>query len=355
MERIGSWLRLSGRVLAAGVLGWAAVRYVLPVLAPFLVGFALASVMEGAVRALVRRGLPRRLASALSTLTLLGLLCALPILLAGQALGALSALIRTAPALVRAVELRLDALEHLLGRYAAALPESVSVYFRTALASAEASLNTLPAMLSGKLLGFAAQTAQNSPGALLFLVTLFLGTYFLSASYSAVTAFLRAQLPQRLRRRAGEIAFDLRANLGGWLRAQLILAGLTFGELLLLFSLLSLRGALPLAALIALIDALPVFGTGAVLVPWALVLFLLGQNGRALALLVGWAATAVGRNLLQAKLLGDQIGLPPLVSLLALYVGWRVWGVWGMIVFPLLFASLCQLSDRGVIRLWNSA
>ena len=354
MGRVGSLLRMGGRILLSAALIWIGVRFVLPLLAPFRAAFVLASAMERAVRALLRRSLPRGLAAALLTLALLALLCALPVLLLGQVLPALSALIRAAPRLVQAVEQRLDALELLLGRYAAALPESVSVYFRTAIASAETSINTLPTMLSARVLNLAAQAAQGSPGALLFVVTLFLGTYFFSASYPAVIAFVRAQLPQSLRRRAGEILFDLRANLGGWLRAQLILAGLTFAELLLLFSLLRIRAALPLAALTALIDALPVFGTGIVLVPWALVLLLLGQSGRAIALLVGWAVSAAGRNLLQAKLLGDQIGLHPLVSLLALYVGWRVWGVWGMIVFPLGFASLQQLTERGVIRLWNS-
>ena len=129
---------------------------------------------------------------------------------------------------------------------------------------------------------------------------------------------------------------------------------MSFVELLVLFSLLGVRGALPLALLTALVDALPVFGTGTVLVPWALVSLLLGRTGRAAALLLGWVLNAAGRNLLQAKLLGDQIGVHPLVSLLALYLGWRFWGVGGMIVFPLLLATLCRLNERGVVRLWNT-
>lgn len=59
------------------------------------------------------------------------------------------------------------------------------------------------------------------------------------------------------------------------------------------------------------------------------------------------------RSCAQAKLLGDQIGLDPLSSLLAVYIGWQVWGVWGMIVFPILFVSIQQLNSKGVIRLWQ--
>jgi len=203
-------------------------------------------------------------------------------------------------------------------------------------------------------LTLAARTAQNGPGILLFAVTFCLGAYFFSASYPAVTAFLRAQLPARFRRRAETLLADVRSSFGGWLRAQLILAAMIFAELLALFALLRVRAALPLAALTALIDALPVFGMGVVLVPWAAAELLFGRTGRAAALLIGWAVGALGRNLLQAKLLGDQIGIHPLLSLLSLYVGWRVWGVGGMIVFPLLAATLQQLGERGVIRLWRT-
>ena len=60
------------------------------------------------------------------------------------------------------------------------------------------------------------------------------------------------------------------------------------------------------------------------------------------------------RTSVQAKLLGDQIGLDPLASLIAIYVGWRVWSVWGMLLFPVLLVTLQQLNDKGVLRLWKS-
>ena len=345
-------LRRKGIALAlAAAALWLGVRFLLPPLAPFLIAFALAAAMEGAVRLLVRRGLPRRAASALLTLLVLGLLAALVALLAGRAAELLSALGRLAPRLVRAAGERMSALEDYAARFAASLPEGFPDSLHGALRSAESSLGALPAQLSARLLSLAGETAQNAPGILLFLVSLFLGTYFLSASYPAVLDTLRSRLPEAARRRAAEIAGDLRGKLGGWLRAQLILAGMCFVELLGLFLLLGVRSAAALAAVTALIDALPVFGTGIVLVPWALAELLLGELGRGLALLAGWGLGAVGRNLMQAKLLGDQIGLSPFLSLLSIYLGWRVWGVWGMIVFPLLFAMLVQLAERGILDL----
>lgn len=346
-----AWEDLGRRLIAAAALAavlWFGARLLLGLLAPFLAAFALAAAMEGAVRPLVRRGLPRRAASALTTLLALGLIAALLRLIAGRLWELIAALGRVAPRLVSALGERLAALEAHAARFAASMPQGFPDTLRAALSSAGSALGELPAQLSARLLALAADTAQHAPGILLFLISLFLGAYLFSASYPGVIGFVRSRLPEKARRRAAELAEDLRGSLGGWLRAQLILAGLCFVELLGLFLLLGLRAAAPLAAVTAFIDALPVFGMGIVLVPWALGELLLGETGRALALLLGWALGALGRNLLQARLLSGQIGIHPLVSLVSIYAGWRVWGVWGMIVFPLLFAMLQRLAERGL-------
>ena len=184
-------------------------------------------------------------------------------------------------------------------------------------------------------------------------MTAAIGSYFLSASFPKVRAFLLAQLPDGLRQRLEELGTDLKNGFGGVLRAQLILMVMTFFELLTALLLLRVRGAAGIAALTALIDALPVFGTGIVLLPWALVCLLLGDARRGVGLLLAWGVTCLVRSCAQAKLLGDQIGLDPLASLLSVYVGWRVCGVWGMLLFPILLMSLIQLNARGVVHLWK--
>lgn len=346
-----AWEVLVRRLIAAAALAavlWFGARLLLGLLAPFLAAFALAAAMESAVRLLVRRGLPRRAASALTTLLALGVIGALLRLLAGWIWELISELGRVAPRLVSALGEKLASLEAYAARFAASMPQGFPDTLRAALSSAGSALGELPAQLSARLLSLAAGTAQNAPGILLFLISLFLGAYLFSASYPGVIGFVRSRLPEKARLRAAELAEDLRGSLGGWLRAQLILAGLCFVELLGLFLLLGVRAAAPRAAVVAVVDALPVFGMGIVLVPWALGALLLGETGRGLALLLGWALGALGRNLLQARLLSGQIGIHPLVSLVSIYAGWRVWGVWGMIVFPLFFAMLQRLAERGL-------
>ena len=340
-------------LLAAGVL-WLCLRYVLRWAAPFLLAFALASLMEPAVGFLHRRGWRRSAAAGLLSLLLLGLLLWALAALSAWAVSAAGELARRLPAMMQGLGRSLDALEERALAVMDASSGEAAATMRTALDAVGELLTGLPARLSRGALDLVARAAQGSPDVLLWAATAGIGTYFCSAGYPRVTAFLAAQLPEKARRRLGELGQDLRGSCGGYLRAQLLLMALTFFELLAAFWLLGIPGPAGAAALTALVDALPVFGAGTVLGPWALYALLLGQTGRGLGLLITWAAVSLVRSGAQAKLLGDQIGLDPLASLMAVYVGWRIWRVWGMLLFPLLLATLCQLNERGVLRLWKN-
>ena len=252
------------------------------------------------------------------------------------------------------IEQKLLELENRAMDYIGSAPEGTAAYLETAASSIGDMLYSLPAAISKQAIAFLSRTAQASPDTLLFIVTAGIGTYFISAAFPKINAFILAQLPAGFRQRLEGLGADLRGSFGGFMRAQLILMAMTFIELLIAFLLLGVRGALGIAAVTALIDALPVFGTGVVLVPWAIFCLLLGNTGRAIGLIICWAFVNLVRSCTQAKLLGDQIGLDPIASLAAIYVGWRVCGVWGMLLFPILLVTVQQLNDRGVIRLWKS-
>ncbi len=332
---------------------WLSVRFVLPWGAPFLLAFALAAALEPLVRALTRRGWRRGAASLLLSLAALSaVLFGLGRLLS-RLLEALSDFVRQGPELMGALLDSLTRWESALLAYIDAAPPELSELLRTALDGLAATLAALPARLSRGALDLVSRAAQHGPDVLLFAVSFGLGTYFFSASFPRVLAFLERQLPAETKRRLAGLERDLRGSLSGFFRAQLLLMALTFVELLGAFLLLRVGAALGLAALTALVDALPVFGVGTVLLPWALGCLLLGETGRALGLTLAWALVNLVRSAAQAKLLGDQIGLDPLASLLALYVGWELSGVWGMLLCPLVLVTLCQLNDKGVISLWK--
>jgi len=340
-------------VLILGTI-WLSVRFLLPWAAPFIVAFALAALLEPVVRALVRSKWRRSLASGILTLSLLGLIVWAIVSLVSKAVSAVTGFTGQVPELMQQMSSSLNRLETMLSSFVEATPEGVSDYLQTAFSTFENTLYDLPAMLSQKALDLVAKAAQNTPGAVLFIVTAGIGTYFISASFPRTTAFVAAQLPDELKHRLEGLGQDLKNSFGGFFRAQLILMGMTFFQLLAAFTLLKVKNPAIIALISAVVDSLPVFGTGVILIPWAVYSILLGNFRRGTALIVCCGIVNLVRSCAQAKLMGDQIGLDPIVSLIAVYVGWQVWGVWGMLLFPILFVTLQQLNDKSVIKLWKN-
>lgn len=348
--------RLLELVYAAVVIGflWLILRFLLPWTAPILVAFAMAAVLENAVRPMVRGGWHRKSASAVMTLTLLGALILIISTAVSKTFELVSGFAGKVPGLMESGMELMRSLRGDAERLMTSAPEGLKTYLDAAADGMERAAFTLPAELSQKAMAAVGGMAQALPDVLLFTVTAGIGTYFISASYPKVTAFILNQLPAETRRRLSELSTDLKGSFGGFLRAQLILMLITFFELLTAFLIFKTEGAFYIAAATALVDALPVFGVGTVLLPWAVFELLMGDYAFALRLTALWGGVNIVRSCIQAKLLGDQIGLDPVVSLLAIYIGWRVCGVVGMLTFPLIFVTVVQLNDRGIIKLWKN-
>jgi sporulation integral membrane protein YtvI len=340
---------------AVGCAGlYAGLRWLLPWAAPFLVALVLARAIEPAVSFFCSQRWPRSLAAGVCTTALLLSLGLGIRLIIGGAVSELRAFSVRLPELIEGLTGAVSLLEERAMRLIDRTDGALSEYLLSALESVRNSLAEVPTMLSGKILSFLSAFAERTPSILLFTITACIGVYFISSAFPEIRAFASRQIPLRWRSRARELRNDLRNSLGHWLKAQLILSGITFVELFLALLLLRVRYALLLALVISVIDALPVLGAGTVLVPWAVVEFLIGSYPMGLGLVITYAAITLVRQCIQAKLLGDQLGLHPVASLLAVYVGFRTLGIWGMLLFPLLFVTVKQLNDRGILRLWKT-
>ena len=340
-------------LLIAGAL-YLAGAYILPWIMPFLIALALAGLLEPLVSRLCRRKCPRSLASGLCTAGGLFIGGGAIFLLVNGASSALTGLSVRLPELVSGAADLITDLEDTALRYIASAPGDSGRFLTGALESVRLQLSALPQWISGKLIDLLSSAAAKGPSVLLFSITAGIGAYFISSSYPAVTAFLARQLPNSAEEKLSGIKQDLRFTAGRWLRAQLLMMLMTFAELLLAFLLLRVRYSFYLALIVSVIDALPVFGTGTVLLPWAVFEFLDGDPPMAIGLVITYALVTLLRNCVQPKLLGDQLGLPPIVTLLAIYLGYRVMGIWGMLGFPIAAIMLKLLNDRGVVHLWKS-
>ena len=341
--KLSSVLKWGTAALLAALLGWALLRWLLPIAAPFLLAMLLALAIESPVKALCRRGWKREFASGVCTLLLLGLIISAGMWLLGRGIRELSQLSGALPRILQNLSALLTETRSRAGLYRSLAPEEISIWLDRAIAALGESFAAIPARLSERLVAFLSMAAAQTPGILLFTATCGIGVYFFSAALPNMQAYMDTHLPELWQRRRLLLGSNMRLTLGKYLRAQGILMLLSFCALFAGLLLLKTQGAFLISALVAFLDALPVLGAGLVLLPWSAAAFLMGSRGTALGLLILWAVISLLRSCLQAKLLGDQMGLPPLVTLISLYAGWYLAGVWGMVLFPMLAMLAKQL------------
>ena len=135
------------------------------------------------------------------------------------------------------------------------------------------------------------------------------------------------------------------------MKAQIYLIMITFGELVIGFIVIRVKYAGIIAAITALIDSLPVFGVGTVLIPWSIVSLVIGKTALGAELAVLYVVISVVRNIMEPKIIGKQVGLHPLVTLLAMVVGVSLFGAAGVFALPIGIAVAKQLDDNGVINI----
>mgnify|MGYP000044769791 CR=1 FL=1 len=331
------------------VLLWLGVRYLLRWLLPFLLALALAAAVEPVIAWCRRRmGLKRGFTAAVVTIAVTGAILALAAVIVWQLIRQAAELLGQLPGLLAGLPGMTENLRQRLEDFCAACPQGL----RSWLEEVPALLGTLAAGVAQRASGACITAAAALAGVFLFCGTTALAVFFTAGSYPRVMAFFRRQLEHRLDRARG-VKANLLSTLGKWCRAQAILLGVTFCELLAGFLLMGQRYALLLAAVTALVDALPVFGTGTVLLPWAAVCLLAGQAPRAVALAALYAVISAVRSLLEPKVMAAQAGLPPLAALAAMYAGFRALGVAGMILLPMALLFVKQLHDEGYVGLWK--
>ena len=305
---------------------------------PFLLALFLAGCLQHPLDAMGAHGLPRPLGAAL----LLGaLLLPLAFLLCGGAFvlarGGYQLLKEGLPLLQQ------HSMDDWLYRLLTALPPAV----REAAATGLALLDEQKAQLAAKALAWLAEQSSGwvtaLPGQLGRAALWVLLFFFCLVEYPQLRALACSLLPRDWQRGLVRARRALSLRLGQWFRAESRLVGLIFGELALGLTLLRIPHALWLGALIALIDLLPMVGSGLVLLPWTALRWLTEGQQAALGLALVWLTVWLTRTLLEPKLVGRHLQIPTALSFFAALLGAKLWGVKGFILCPVLAAAALEL------------
>lgn len=323
------------------------IRYLGPVLMPFFLGGLIAIGAEPAVTLGVRKlHLPRPLSSALGVTATLILLFATLWLIGALTVKELGQLAGVMPNVQQTVGQGLGLLQDWLLGIADRAPDGLRTLLTQLVLELFGSSSAFLSRFIGRLPGVFTSLLGWIPNGAVSLVTGILAGFMISVRLPQIREFLARKIPDRWKERYLPALGKLRKTLGAWLRAQVKLMVITYG---IVATGLFLSGVSygPVWALpVALVDAVPILGTGTVLIPWAVISLLQGKTFVGVGLLLTYAAAVLTRTMLEPRLVGRQLGLDPLVTLVFFYAGYKIFGFLGMLLAPILAAAAKSLTSN---------
>ena len=354
-----SWSERAGKIfcfLCLGVGVYVALRYALGIFLPFIIAWGLAILIRPLAKGLSERmKLPQRLCASALTVLFLGAL-------GGILYFAVNRLIYESERLFNKLSENSDKIGEAIGAFfdrISSIGDHKSPILESLLKVEQfrefwenidsvianvitGAVSSLTSWIPGALVGFLGKL----PSLLIFLLITVISCFYFSADIDRINAKAVLLLPRRIRSRAPDIKKHLLAKISGFVRAYFILLLLTFGELLVGFSVLRVPYPLLLAVIVSLLDILPLLGVGTVLIPWALAEILFARDYyTGIGLFIIYVIITVVRQITEPKVVAGSLGLPPLLTLIAMYAGLKLFGFFGIIIGPFAVLVIKSVKD----------
>lgn len=332
-------------IILAFFLVWLTIRFFLPLFSPFLLGALLALAAEPMTTFLQKKlRVPRFLSSGLGVCFAVSLLGMALLCLCAFLIRELGNLTHVLPGLAQTTKNSFSLVRGWLLQLSSHSPEGLRPFLEQNVNAFFSDGTALLDRVISYLLSLAGNLLSHLPNSALGLGTAVISAFLISAKLPRIRRWFLRQIPRERLDAMIRTGKQIRGVLGAWLTAQCKLTGVSFVLLFLGLVILRIPYALLWALGICLVDAFPVLGVGTVLLPWSLVCLLQQDVPRAIGLASTYAAVTLTRSMLEPRFLGRHLGLDPLVTLMALYIGFRLWGIGGMILAPVLTVIVLQIT-----------
>ena len=318
---------------------------------PFVVGWIIAMIANPLVRFFEQKiKIRRKAGSAIVIVAVLALVVCLGYLVIARLISEGAGFIADLPDIWKGLERDLNQvganLTDFYARFPLEIRENLSVISEKLVQYIGDAINGLSAPTVTAVGNF----AKNIPSILIGTIMCLLSSYFFVAEKDNVGKFLRKYLPESFREKWKVLSTSLAGAVGGYFKAQCKIEIWIYLILMIGLWILKVDYALLIALLIAVLDFLPIFGTGAVLWPWAVIELLAGDYRMALSLMIIWGVAQLLRQIIQPKIVGDSIGMPPIPTLFLLFIGYKVGSVVGIILAVPIGIVVVNMYEAGLFE-----
>lgn len=309
-----------------------ALEYLLPICVPFIFGILLAWVI---VLISEKLRLSNRVFRILLSVLLYGIIGCLVFLWVADGISTITGIVKWLPEvyekkLLPLVSLAYDWISQTLSHMDPAVTSALGMLEESLLSSLKNGIT----VLSGYAVNLVSGLVTGVPNLILSLLAMIFSTIFVVSDYERISSFCAANIPQNIKNLLRSIRSYLTDTLFVVIRSYALIMLLTFSELSILFSVFGIQHAILKAAVIALLDIMPILGTGGIMIPWAITSLILGYTKLGIQLLIIYAIVTVVRNYVEPKIVGTQLGLHPIITLVSMFIGLRLFGFWGLFGLP---------------------
>ncbi len=213
------------------------------------------------------------------------------------------------------------------------------------------AFNRLVNMLTTNLPLWAVNIIKNTPRVIITLLVSVISCFYFALDYGRLRESALVALSKDTREKAEVYIALVSRALKKYAKAYLLIMLLTFTEVFIGFLFIGNRYAFVFAAIIAVVDIMPVLGAGTVLLPWALISFVMGNRGMGVGLLILYGAVTIVRQIAEPRIVGSSLGIHPCITLFTMFAGLKLFGVAGMILGPAAVLLIIEISGVGAKRL----
>lgn len=300
---------------------------------PFVIGWIIAMIANPLVRFLESRlKVVRKHGSVLVVITVLALIIGGLYLLLSKLLSEASGLLQSLPQLWETFQIEVRNIGRQLENLFSFLPDQLGIQMKAVADNLDSYMGVLLQNVATPTVEAAGSVAKSLPSILVNTVVVILSSYFFIAERDTILNIWKQYMPENSKKHMSYMRRDAIRLIGGYFMAQFRIMFVVAAILTVGFLVLQVPYSFLLALLISLLDFLPVFGTGTVLIPWGLIKLLSGEYYMAGGLILLYILSQFIRQAIQPKIVGDSMGLPPLMTLVLLYIGFKVSGLGGMIL-----------------------
>ena len=327
--------------------------YLVAWLLPFIIGFAIAYLLNPVINYIIRHTFikSRKFLAYTFTIIIAALTGLVIALLLYWLISAITNNIHYLPDFFYdEIQPTLINLAGWFNSYINNLPENLRNELANLQTSFLVELQNLVVSISKNGVVYLTNLSAKIPALFLFFIFTILATVFTNIDFPNVKSFIINNIPEKFGILAHNIKVTFVETIGRYLKAYFKIMFITFIELSIGFYIIGIPNFILVAILIAIFDILPVLGAGGVLIPWFIFAFLSGNIQLGLGLLIIYIIVTVVRHFIEPKIVGDQLGLNPLVTLLSIYLGFIWFEVTGMLIIPIVTNIFLKIYQKGQLK-----